>query len=515
MKILTKDSNIQEVFKDLFNRYDRCYLSIPWITGGPQDSMVSLLLSHIDRIDTAYVGLFNGREKVFNSQTIRILSSHPNIKFVRPDNINTVFHSKVYFFVNNHTDWAAVVGSYNYSGQAATNLINISMLVSANDDTGTMYSDLMGYFEELDNTHNGLKLLSESNVKSILRRKENSEFQQTIDFLLSIRLASFDIKSLIKNKCYLRLPCDKDMRCDELADDILRDGPVSKALLKVISTPTIVEDDFMSLAVRCDDNHIRFLEIVRLLALVRPDFFIRIKPNNDSYIKTLSKYKGSIRNPYEYWHCVLAPLHSNNLAANFDAIIKEYTDKYTITGYDTRLFYGILGSFPECIEDAILDECKKNTTTPWKKSSISKNIKKAKTENKKLIQCTRKKNNNNLIFAIIESAGIAVIHDERAMRILTEIFKEGRSYESIGKDIGLSGERVRQIRNKCLKKVHVYFCTCIKEMKKISLNNTNNIDDLLYQLKTCLDSDSFKNDKYVLYAVTSFNKLYENDLLIL
>ena len=113
MKFLTDHTDLAIEFATLCNRYDHYKWAVAWAGKESGFDMARILTKNKNKLDRLIVGLhFCQTDPLF----IEHYMNHPAVRFIKQT--AGVFHPKVYFFYNSSDDWAAIVGSSNFTFSA-------------------------------------------------------------------------------------------------------------------------------------------------------------------------------------------------------------------------------------------------------------------------------------------------------------------------------------------------------------------------------------------------------------
>jgi phosphatidylserine/phosphatidylglycerophosphate/cardiolipin synthase-like enzyme len=111
MNILLDNEQLCVKFKFLCKQYDHFEWAVAWAGNDFEES--KLLGKYSDKIDKLIVGLHFYQT---HPNFIRQYMEHPRVRF-NPQT-NDLFHSKIYLFYNTDQDWAAIIGSSNFTDSA-------------------------------------------------------------------------------------------------------------------------------------------------------------------------------------------------------------------------------------------------------------------------------------------------------------------------------------------------------------------------------------------------------------
>jgi hypothetical protein len=143
MNILLDNEQLCVKFKFLCKQYDHFEWAVAWAGNDFEES--KLLGKYSDKIDKLIVGLHFYQT---HPNFIRQYMEHPRVRF-NPQT-NDLFHSKIYLFYNTDQDWAAIIGSSNFTDSAFHKNYEANVLVTSSDsDAIDNYKRLRAYIAEI------------------------------------------------------------------------------------------------------------------------------------------------------------------------------------------------------------------------------------------------------------------------------------------------------------------------------------------------------------------------------
>lgn len=137
-------------FSELIKKYKHFSCAVAW--GSSRFNEYSLLKANESKLKRLIIGTH------FYQTDPILLSDFKNNEFVR-FNMDTseLFHPKLYYFENSENDWAAIIGSHNFTSGAFNSNIEISILINSKDTSnGDVKNDLITFLNKAWN--NGRKL---------------------------------------------------------------------------------------------------------------------------------------------------------------------------------------------------------------------------------------------------------------------------------------------------------------------------------------------------------------------
>lgn len=125
-----------KTFEGLCDKYEHIEIAVAW-AGNPKDSMVAKVLKkHEKKISKMVVGLhFYQTSPAFIKQYL----GNEKVRFML-DDTSGVFHPKVYLFFNDSKDWAAIIGSSNFTNGGFMINTEVNVLIESKDSDKTFFS---------------------------------------------------------------------------------------------------------------------------------------------------------------------------------------------------------------------------------------------------------------------------------------------------------------------------------------------------------------------------------------
>lgn len=119
MKFISSSDELMSTFKKAINKYKKIAFSVAWASAN--HDIYKLLISKEENIENSSVGLnFHQTHPEF----IKKFLNKENVFFI--DQIDGVFHPKIYLFWNSSKEWTALIGSANFTHSAMTSVKNQS-----------------------------------------------------------------------------------------------------------------------------------------------------------------------------------------------------------------------------------------------------------------------------------------------------------------------------------------------------------------------------------------------------
>jgi len=141
MKLLTDHNQLAIEFAALCNQYDHYKWAVAWAGKESGFDLAKILKKNKNKVERLIVGLhFCQTDPLF----IKHYMDHPTVRFIKQT--EGVFHPKMYFFYNSSDDWAAIVGSSNFTF-SAFNVNREANVYFCQDDGEGLFEQLNEYID--------------------------------------------------------------------------------------------------------------------------------------------------------------------------------------------------------------------------------------------------------------------------------------------------------------------------------------------------------------------------------
>ena len=396
MKLITDNNSLRNELDNGFQQYDKYYIAVAWLKDLYDDS----ILRHKDKIACLLAGAFNNSGYITNLSTISYieqLKDCDNVRLLASKGYNKIFHPKVLFFASDDfTDWKCIIGSYNLGKMGLTHQIQTSVLFSSKDDPdGTLLKNVLDLFETRlvsPKTTSEIKketFLQEARKKA--RKKVESRKERNAAFVFDVHL--FD-KLIEKEKSLLGLPTQDDIleTLDELVYSLFSQIRGTKEFNYLTTTNTdITREEYDKLIKIFESKNIPFEKAIMLMPALRTDVFPLFRKCETGKPKSYE----------QYWERV------ETIKALSNRFFSEAGVKHK------ALLYGLYdkGDYNDIFD----------------------------TITKKLVE------------QYLNSGQLPKLHDHHK-KVLYEYLTQDKTLAEIGVSLGCSRERIRQIKDKALKK---------------------------------------------------------------
>lgn len=180
MEFITNMKTLTSRFRDCCIKYGHYKWAVAW-AGKPADfDIIKLLDKYSNRIEEIVIGTHFCQtspefiEKYLHNRKIRYCK-----------NSEGVFHSKVYLFYNTEKDWAAFIGSSNFTRNGFDSNVEANVLIS-NNDLGCSFEEISDfisdrwkegeYFDKHElNTYKDTYKFQQKKIRSLKRLKRSKD----------------------------------------------------------------------------------------------------------------------------------------------------------------------------------------------------------------------------------------------------------------------------------------------------------------------------------------------------
>lgn len=383
MKFIADNNETVALFTTLCKNYANYEWAVAWAGEVNGFDMANILSANENKIRKLVVGLhFYQTAPSF----IRRFISNKQVRFVLQS--DGTFHSKVYLFYNSSSDWAAIVGSMNFTTSAFHKNSEAGICISSKDASVDTFNQIRNYIasiwengkmmsEDDLSAYTGASNLQQSKLDSLRRLEvlsnkvvvssldvmtwpeyykamlENETFDYIITRLDVLKEARaffksykhFDTMPLAVRQCIAGIDGSMGghsnvehwqlfgnmVAAGYYKSDIINNAKLGKALDIIPLEGAVSEAQFNEYCQPFFDYYDNPLACAtRLLAIKRPDLFICIDSKNKqilSDILGIPKSKMTIQN---YWNLFLKRLYAspwyqdNTLAHGIEALAKKY-----------------------------------------------------------------------------------------------------------------------------------------------------------------------------------------------
>lgn len=126
MNLITTAKELEKEFKYLIKNYDEFYWATAWASSS--SILFDELLDHRNKIKKMVVGIHFYQT---HPEFIKAFLDDINVSFIEQP--QGTFHPKLYLFKNSDDDWALIVGSANFTGQAFSKNTEASIILTQED----------------------------------------------------------------------------------------------------------------------------------------------------------------------------------------------------------------------------------------------------------------------------------------------------------------------------------------------------------------------------------------------
>ena len=128
MKFLSTSKMLNDCFRQLCQKYNRFEWIVAWAGDTDSFNIGQLLSKYENKIEHLVVGLHFYQT---HPNFIKHFMSNQSVKFIKQT--DGVFHPKLYLFYNNINDWAAIIGSANFTCSGFNNNVEANICITSND----------------------------------------------------------------------------------------------------------------------------------------------------------------------------------------------------------------------------------------------------------------------------------------------------------------------------------------------------------------------------------------------
>lgn len=140
-RLIKNSKDLVKTFSELCTTFDHFDWAIAW--AGDAESFVpgSLLMKYDYKISHIVIGLhFYQTSPLF----IKMFLSNSNVRFIK-ETCGT-FHPKLYLFHNkDNSDWAAIIGSSNFTSHGFSKNTEANILLTSKDTSSEVFSDMLSF----------------------------------------------------------------------------------------------------------------------------------------------------------------------------------------------------------------------------------------------------------------------------------------------------------------------------------------------------------------------------------
>ncbi len=360
MNLITNSEELVKTFKTLCSRYSHYKWAVAWAGDTHSFNLAKFLNKYEAKVEQLVVGLHFYQT---SPEFIEAYMSNHHVRFYMQS--DGTFHSKMYLFYNNESDWEAIVGSSNFTDSGFNHNLEANILFGAQDGKQMFYQmddyissiwDNGEYFDkkklsiyeqslqqQQKKLHSLKKLMNkhDSSISSQLELMTWEEYtnlvlsqdREMIDVRMSLLQRAYELFSSVSsfNELY---PGEQNALAglsSKLEDDgidwqffgsttakgdfwsFVSSGELGRAIdiipLKGTVSRKQYEDYCAVFYKKYQGNPIALA--TRLLAIKRPDFFIGINGKNKHQLSLFLSVPQSHFTLERYWDEILEKLHNS------------------------------------------------------------------------------------------------------------------------------------------------------------------------------------------------------------